>query len=109
MEKKKLIAWVPTCLGSLKFEQYIRGNWVHSSAITHPSQHGIRSAAGTDPGYFGYKFVKNIDFVPSVCYAPARRGAAPARVRAGAGRVPGFEYIGSSSYFRLRRAALNLE
>jgi hypothetical protein len=43
---------------------------------THPSPHGISSAAGTDPNCFGCEFIKKCDFVPSVCYAPARGGAA---------------------------------
>ena len=64
-----------TCLGSLKTEQAIRCCWVRESASTHPSPHGISSAAGTDPNCFGCEFIKKCDFVPSVCYAPARCGA----------------------------------
>ena len=47
-----------TCLGSLKTEQAIRCCWVRESASTHPSPHGISSAAGTDPNCFGCEFIK---------------------------------------------------
>ena len=76
-----------TCLGSLKTEQAIRCCWVRESASTHPSPHGISSAAGTDPNCFGCEFIKKMRFRTQRLLRTRTRRRQPMLVAAGVTRL----------------------